>query len=88
MSSTRYTWCTSTKPQKLTKSLPHTHTINYYPQKTVMKVMEPRHGRQAAEKLAKRYSSDLNDSLRNILIQFGGLVAETLTWTMMINSCS
>ena len=35
--------------------------------------------RQAAEKLVKLYSSDLDDSLWNELIQFGGLVAETLT---------
>ena len=41
--------------------------------------METREMRQAAEKVVKLYSSDLDDSLWNKLIQFGGLAAETLT---------
>ena len=35
--------------------------------------------RQAVEKLVKLYSSDLDNSLRNELIHFGGLVVETLS---------
>ena len=35
--------------------------------------------RQAAEKIVKMYSSDLNDTLGNELIHFGGLVAGILT---------
>ena len=43
-----------------------------------MEVMEPRQMRQATEKLMKLFSSDLDETLGNELIQFGGLVAETL----------
>ena len=46
---------------------------------TEMEVMEQRETRQAYEKLVKLYSPGLDDRLLNELIQFDGLVAETLT---------
>ena len=51
--------------------------FGYFCNLTEMEVMEPREMRQAAEKLAKHFSSDLDE-----LIPFGGLVAENLTYDL------
>ena len=48
--------------------------------------MEPKAIRQAAEKLVKLYSSDLDDTLGNELIHFGELVAETLVHLTILST--